>query len=72
MKRRSDIFLFLMAMHKYLGDIQKECQRIEIKFINYFQGFHVIAILEIASKYDFSNSKENTNRGVQLQRIQML
>ena len=33
-----------------------------MKFVNYFQGFHIIAIFENASKYDLSNSKVNTNR----------
>ena len=40
--------------------------------LNYLQGFHLIAISENASKYDISDSKEDTYRRVPLQQIWML
>ena len=42
------------------------------KFINYLQGFHIIAISENISEYDISDSKEDTYRGVPFQLIKML
>ena len=39
----------------------------KLKFINYFQGFHTIDILEDISKYDLNNSREKTHRGVPLE-----
>ena len=42
------------------------------KFINYVQGFHTIAISENTSKYDISDSKEDTYLEVPLQQIWML
>ena len=42
------------------------------KFVIYLQGFHVIAISENTSKYDISDSKEDTYLGVPLQQIWLL
>ena len=42
------------------------------KFNNYLQGFHIIAISEDTSKYDISDSKEDTYLGVPLQQTWML
>ena len=36
-------------------------------FINYLQGFYIIATRENITKYDLSNSKENIHCGVPLQ-----
>ena len=57
-----------MKCHKYVSHVQKNCQRTwtKLKFINYFQGFHTIDILEDISKYDLNNSREKTHRGVPL------
>ena len=42
-------------------------QRTLTKFINYFQGFHII--MSIPSKYDLSNSKKNTHHRVPLSKF---
>ena len=42
------------------------------QFVDYLQGFHIIAISENSSKYDISDSKEDTDLGVPLQQIWML
>ena len=50
----------------------KNHQMTRTKFINYLQGFHIIAISKNTSKYDISDSKEDTYLGVPLQQIWML
>ena len=39
----------------------------QTKFINFLQGFHIIAILENSSKYDISDLKEDNYSVVPLQ-----
>ena len=41
-------------------------------FINYLQGFHIIAISKNTSKYDIRDSKKDGYRGVPLQQLWML
>ena len=41
------------------------------KILNYLRGFHIIAISENTSKYDISDSKEDTYHEVPLQQIWM-
>ena len=50
----------------------KNHQMTQIKVINYLQGLHIIAISENTSKYDVSDSKEDTYLGVPLQQIWVL
>ena len=66
-QRRSNVFPFLMTMHKYVGNVKKICQGTWTKTINYLQGFHIKAVLENTSYHDLSNSKENTHCGIPFQ-----
>ena len=50
----------------------EKSSNVPTKFINYLQGFHIIAISKNTSKYDISDSKEDTYHGVPLQQIWIL
>ena len=74
MQRRRNVFPFLIAMLMIIisKPFLKNHQRIRTKFISYLQGFDIIAISENTSKYDISDFKDETYRGVTLQQMWML
>ena len=73
MQRRRNVFPFLIAMLMIISKpFLKNHQRTRTKFISYLQGFDIIAISENTSKYDISDFKDETYRGVTLQQLWML
>ena len=73
MQRRRNVFPFLIAMLMIISKpFLKNHQRTWTKFISYLQGFDIIAISENTSKYDISDFKDETYRGVTLQQMWML
>ena len=73
MQRRRNVFPFLIAMLMIISKpFLKNHQRTRTKFISYLQGFDIIAISENTSKYDISDFKDETYRGVTLQQMWML
>ena len=63
MQRRWNVFQFLITKLMTICKLCLKKSSTRTKFINYLQGFHIIAISKNTSKYEISRSKEDTSRG---------